>query len=172
MNANAIARIVAVAWGFGCATPCMGQDSGSTTDSSFTLTFFEPMVISSLGVRPERIAQLGRAEVQALTAARSTLGEFFKSVEDPKGNPLQFMTPAYIARKPDRVAVIGSLTQPEWTILQIGVTDYQLAVDGTSVDLSFYWLQQGEGLFEVGKAKAVLRKTGTAWKVDKVSPDQ
>jgi hypothetical protein len=151
---------------------CIGSVGACAQDASpesLKEGLFAPISISSFSVGPERLAQLSSGQQQELLIARSVVGEFFKALEDVNGDPLQFMTAAYVRQMSDRLSLRRALVAEETTILQVGIRDYTLSEDARTLDLDLYVTVFSEGVFGVGEARCTLQRSASVWQIANVA---
>lgn len=167
MSGHTLARVTLVAGlvSFVPAISC-AADAGK---SAFEKRFFEPIVVSTLGVDSEHFAQLGAAEIGELDVAKSVLGGFFKSLEDPTGNPLEFMTPTYSRELSSRTAVRKSVVADETTVLEVALSGYHFLPNPKSLELRYFAVVMSDGAFQIGTGNVIMNKVGSTWRIAKIS---
>lgn len=136
----------------------------AATPSVVEYELFRPVLISPLGVSKDRLAILTKSEIDDVARARGVLGEFFRRLEKPSGNPLELLTPQYAHEKPSRLAPRTALVADETNVMEVGLTDFKF-LKPESLELRFYALIMAEGTLAVGEGKAELSKLSGSWKI-------
>jgi hypothetical protein len=135
---------------------------------AFSASFSEPIRISGFGLDRQRIARLTASDRANLLAARFALGEFFRRLQNPAADLKELTTVGYAHRFRDELDMRKTLIDPETSILEIGITDFRLRQNKSSVELRFYALVSSEGTLVANEGSADLIGEAGAWRIDKV----
>jgi hypothetical protein len=147
----------------------MASDKDNIDPKAFENSFFEPMVVSSLGIPLEQLVNLHEDEIKDLQGAKLVLMNFFKNLELPDGEPSNFMASSFMKNSSDRISVRKALVEDETTILQIALLDFHFSADHKSLALGYYAVMMAEGSIVVGEGNAALKKINSTWKIENIT---
>jgi hypothetical protein len=145
--------------------------AGDST-AAFSRSFAEPIRVSGFGLDSRKVAELKAGDIASLEAAKSTLGQFFRKLMEPGADLLGLTTAAYAHSYHDQMAMRKALIDPETSILEVGVTDFNLQQNGRSVELHFYALVSSEGMLAANEGSAELTAGAGAWRINKLKINQ
>jgi hypothetical protein len=153
-----VLRVVVVAlFLLGCA---QGTFSQTADRESFDKKLYSLFPLSRFGTGPKQFGSLSAKERESLLACREVLRAFFTALDE--GREISpYLTPE-LARKYGKGL---TLIDPESTIMEVGIFDWNIGDPGKKIDLRFLAVVSSEGDWILSKNVATLERSGDHWRV-------
>jgi hypothetical protein len=153
-----VVRVMIVAlFSLGCVR---GSFSQTADRESFDKKLYSVIPLSRFGTGPKQFASLSTNEREKLLACRDALIAFFTALDEGR-DISPYLTPE-LARKYGNGA---TLIDPEGTIMEVGVFDWNIGDTGKKIDLRFLAVVSSEGDWVLSKNVATLEWSASHWRV-------
>jgi hypothetical protein len=113
---------------------------------------------------PRAFSGLSPRDEHDVLACREVLMGLLKSLQTG-GDALQYLAPDFARQFKSAADVLASVTAPETSLMAAGISGFDFDDERTGIQLRFFMLILSEGKLVVSEEAAVLRKTGSQWRV-------
>ncbi|MGB7218999.1 MAG: hypothetical protein WBD07_09330 [Vicinamibacterales bacterium] len=142
--------------------------SAQTTQTAAPQTFnervFAVVPVGRFPADPRAFAGLTPRDQHDVLACRDVLMELLKNLQTG-GDGLRYLARDFASQFKTTADVLASLAAPETSLLAAGISGFDFVDDRTGIELRFFMVVFSEGKTAVSEVAAVLRKTGSQWRV-------
>jgi hypothetical protein len=140
----------------------------TTASRSFEDKLYSIAQLRHFSLGDQRLAALSESDKANVLQCRAVLVELFRSLEK-KSAVSQYLTPELAGKYKTPDALAAALTDPETSVLAIGVSDFTLEGDG-QIRLQFFGIADSEGAITASEMFATLRRAGSSWQISGFAP--
>jgi hypothetical protein len=166
---EAMTRTVLVAAVIICMCCVVPTRAAEQTTDGFLAELQRPASVARFTIDPEHYSRLTQEDQRSVLMAKEVLRAFFRELATVKGGLDRYLTKDYRERTHGGRALRSELLSEESSLLQVGVSDFQLSDEGRALRLEFFALLLAEGTFTAGQGNASMVMTDGVWKISAIS---
>jgi len=131
---------------------------------AFDRKMYSVIPLHNFGTNPQQFASLDDGKKQSLLACRDVLLSLFRAL-DTNGDISKFLTPE-LSKK---YRTGADFVDPETSLEEVGILDWDFVSRETEIQLRFVAIVYSEGNWIFSKNTAILKKSGSGWRISKLN---